>query len=486
MSKTKTHAMHDADTDNSQVTPSIEWIDTAAAELDANIRTTPDTTTEAWAAWVVQLREEGVETPLLARRGDDGTVYVWDGQRRLLGAREAGIGRVLAIFGTTPGEDTERIIGQLKTFNRADLPELDRVLAYEQLAFAGIDVETIARRTGDTPERVTQAVTLAKSDAAKDAVAAQVSFERALVVAEFDGDENAVARILACTDDDELAWVAQHIRDDRATRAHRDRVLAGYAEQGVAVFTDRHAREGEFTRLHMLTDAAEDATERPALSADAHQSCEGHALVVLVWGADEDEIDREHVCTRPEAHQPRFPQYGTVSVAGQSKTAEQVEAEQEAKRDARRRVIANNKAWKAATPVREEWVQALLARKALPKGAAAFIATTLTEHQHDVNAYTDKAGHLLGLDGYDMGTRLATLVKNTPMKAGHVNLAVALAVGENRTADKHQPGWRYPSALSAHYLRQLETWGYRLTDTERLAAGYVNPDDDGDDLPDAA
>ena len=43
------------------------------------------------------------------------------------------------------------------------------------------------------------------------------------------------------------------------------------------------------------------------------------------------------------------------------------EAEREKAREERRTVIANNKAWKAATTVRREWLAGLLTRRLHPR-----------------------------------------------------------------------------------------------------------------------
>ncbi|MGM3036794.1 ParB/Srx family N-terminal domain-containing protein, partial [Bacillus cereus group sp. BC41] len=69
------------------------------------------------------IREVGVQEPVRARRGDNGEVYVWDGQRRLLAAREAGVDKMLAVFGLRDhnGSEADRILDQLRTFTREDL-----------------------------------------------------------------------------------------------------------------------------------------------------------------------------------------------------------------------------------------------------------------------------------------------------------------------------------------------------------------------------
>ncbi|RFA17846.1 ParB/Srx family N-terminal domain-containing protein [Subtercola boreus] len=76
-------------------TVTIEAIDPQTVQLDPNIRTNPVLLPE----FVDSIRVEGVREPVLARRGEDGITYVYDGQRRLLAAREAGLTSMLAVFG---------------------------------------------------------------------------------------------------------------------------------------------------------------------------------------------------------------------------------------------------------------------------------------------------------------------------------------------------------------------------------------------------
>ena len=54
----------------------------------------------------------------------------------------------------------------------------------------------------------------------------------------------------------------------------------------------------------------------------------------------------------------------------------------EARREERRRVIANNKAWASAETVRREWLAGFLARKTAPKGAEALICEAVVTGQH--------------------------------------------------------------------------------------------------------
>jgi ParB family chromosome partitioning protein len=462
-------------------TVTIEAVDPQTAQLDPNIRTNP--VVPEW--FIDSIRAEGVREPVLARRGEDGIVYVYDGQRRLLAAREAGTKSMLAVFGIadTTGTESGRIMDQLRSFARTDLDLSDRLAAYEQLALDGISVEKIAKSAGAAKDEVAASLTIAKSDSARTAVSnGTESLDRLLLIAEFDGDEDAVDQV-TWVEEDELQFVAQQIRNERAIAARKAEVVTALEKEGVTVAT--RWDHGTMTGLNMLTDVTDEDAEladRHPLDADTHKTCAGHVVVVRVYGLGEDDQELNAACTQPELHHPRYRSYGRNATPAQQAepTPEEIEAEAEAKRAARRRVIANNKAWDAAEPVRIDFLTTFLTRKKLPTDAAPFVAVTLTRHSYEVTGdNSGQAWSLLGHTGYAGREALAKMVEATPTKAGHVNLAVALSARENTTG---RDSWRNPDERTKAYLLQLEKWGHHLTDVERIAAGYPEaveaPDED--------
>lgn len=456
----------------------IEAIDVATAKLDPNVRADATYTAE----FADSIKADGVREPVYARRDSDGTVYIWDGQRRTLAAKEAGVTTMLGIFGLTPAtiKASQRILDQLRTFNRDDLTLADRITAYEQLALDGISETAIAHAAGQSRDLVKQTITVAKSASAKQAAAehGQLSLDKLMLIAEFDGDQDAANRIALIEDDDDLPYLAQEIRDDRAIREATAKLVEQYAATGVQVFTEW----GDFRYLDQLTDAPDDANARPALTADTHNDCDGRAVYLSVWGTGDEDYRAEDVCARPDLHHDRRTtpaSSGTVAPADETDAQREAreEVETSARKAERARVIKNNKAWRTATTVRRDWVAALLGRKNLPKDHPVFVALSLTEHAQAITDY--KAGDLVGAflgkeDSFYMRSAAAKLVEATPTRAGHVTLAVVLAAREARAEDVD--GWRRPSPIVTSYLIQLEAWGYKLSPVERIAAGYPEPD----------
>jgi len=86
------------------------------------------------------------------------------------------------------------------------------------------------------------------------------------------------------------------------------------------------------------------------------------------------------VCTDPEGNgHTRIARShdGYDSGSTKPKLADMNEDDAEAARAQRRDVIESNKAWRAAEPVRREWLRGLLARKTPPKGSAALVAAVM-------------------------------------------------------------------------------------------------------------
>ncbi|GAA0990034.1 ParB/RepB/Spo0J family partition protein [Subtercola frigoramans] len=455
-------------------TVTIESVDPQKVELDPNIRTNPVLPPE----FVDSIRAEGVREPVLARRGEDGITYVYDGQRRLLAAREAWLSSMLAVFGIadTTGTASGRILDQLRTFARTELTLTDRIAAYEQLALDGISVDKIAKSAGADKATVTGALSIGQSKAATQyAGYGTVSFDRLLLIAEFDGNEDAIAAITDC-DDEDLNYAAQECRDETARQTRQTEVVTVLEAEGLTVVTKWDY--STMAHLSRLTNAAEDADERPALDAVAHRGCEGHAVFVTVNGLGEDDTEVVPLCTKPELHQPIYRGYRQQATAPVELSEEEADAQAETKRAERRTLIANNKAWDTSETVRKGWITEFLTRKKLPADAAAFVAVTLTRHSYDVTGdNSGGAAVFLGHEGYAAREALAVMVEATPTKAGYVSLAVALSARENRTS---RESWRNPNPSDEAYLLQIEKWGYHLSVVERIAAGCPEAEADAD------
>ncbi|PPH05743.1 hypothetical protein C5C44_03195 [Rathayibacter sp. AY1F6] len=132
-------------------TGTVQHIDPTVLVIEANVRTSAPLTKD----FIASIRENGVITPVLARRDEHGNVIVRAGQRRTLAAREAGV-PTIPVYVVEGDETTaDRIVQQIiENDQRAELSVADRTAAWAQLAFEGVSAAAIAKRTGTKTDAV--------------------------------------------------------------------------------------------------------------------------------------------------------------------------------------------------------------------------------------------------------------------------------------------------------------------------------------------
>ena len=228
-------------------------------------------------------------------------------------------------------------------------------------------------------------------------------------------------------------------------------------------------------------------------------------VVTVEWSdADDDNADDDNaddvepsapeqvyvpvwICTNPQAAGLH---YGTTGPRPDAPTGQESEeelavreAEAEARREAesvqRRRVIANNKAWKAAEVVRREWLVGFLTRRSVPAGAESLIARAVIGSEYSLS-YALQHGHtllpdLLGIKPVEDSTpayygnraTCARIVEQatTPKAATMRTLAAVIAAWEGRSGTHT---WRNPSAWDAAVMGSLVGWGYPASEVEQL------------------
>lgn len=461
-------------------TATIEHVAPDAIVIEDNVREAIDLPKE----FVASIKTHGVLQPVLATRAVDGTLRVRDGQRRTLAAREAGVATIPA-YVTDAGDDAKaRIVQQIVANDQRDgLNDRDRTRGFAALALDGMSVAAIAKATGHKRDTVDKSVRIAKSDTAASLFdAGSISLEAAAILAEFDDDAEALAALTEQIErygDHNIEWEAKRWQQRRAREAAHAAIVAEAEATGVRIVTD----EDTYRHLSGLSDEPyaeptddedEDEHERPAVDAEAHAACGGHALKLDKWSDQ-----AVPVCTTPEAHYDRWSdsperyQAPAPVEAVQHEDedddarAEREAAEAEARKAERRETIANNRAWRDAEPVRREWLATFLQRKTMPKDATAFAATVLaataTQFGHDEG---NMACTLVGQEAPGYGARLTP----EPNKPVHALVALAFASVERGT-DVHTWKRRGSEGPVVTYLAQIAAWGYPLSDVEKVAAG---------------
>jgi ParB family chromosome partitioning protein len=154
----------------------------------------------------------------------------------------------------------------------------------------------------------------------------------------------------------------------------------------------------------------------------------------------------------------------------------QTDEQREAANAERRRVLANNKAWRSAEVVRRDWLTGFLTRKTVPKGAAAFVAGSLARADYDMRRALESS-HLLAhqLLGASSRTLAGTVATVTDSRAQVISLGLVFGAYEQATGTH---SWHSVSEATARYLGFLGACGYELADVERLACEDEPPPGD--------
>lgn len=210
---------------------------------------------------------------------------------------------------------------------------------------------------------------------------------------------------------------------------------------------------------------------------DDHESCPGHAATVSAWYG---QVNVQYHCRDWKSHGHIDAWTSGSTTRGQLTEVEKAE---------RRRVRANNEAWRAAQDVRRRWLRTqLLAAKKPPKRAQQYLLTALAYGgSHLTRALTSGnryACRLVGLPEPKPGQHhplMARARRATAEQALTMSLAILIGACEEAM---HTAGgvdtWRHPPEESRLYFTALQDWGYVLSQVERLV---LDPDADKSDWP---
>lgn len=423
-------------------------------------------------AFIENVRELGVLQPPIVHQSEEGLRVVM-GHRRTLAAVEAELAEIPVLLADTV-EEADRLAQQVSENDvREGLSDAERGAAFEQMALLGVTPAQIAKRTGtgDT-ETVKRALAAKKDPKAAEALNAGYTFEEALALAEFAADADAVAQLEETIEEtpDQLAHVLQQLRDERELEEKKDAAAAPYVERGMT----RVEKMGSIPAYYdaLLLSSLADAEGNHPTEDDAN------AVYVRLWDLDSEPTIELGILGWEET---RFKStYGTTGNAARGPMTEEQKEE-------RRTLIANNKAADSAQVVRREWVTALLARKSAPKGWQRFLALANTVYFNTVRDHSDTlAADLLGIpDGettysrYPALTRLDQHVTDNPARPEMTLLAIAFAGFENNL---RRDTWRETRPVAARfYLNQLETWGYTLSEVEKIITTTAEKSTNTDD-----
>ncbi|NSX35349.1 ParB/RepB/Spo0J family partition protein [Pseudarthrobacter oxydans] len=433
--------------------PTLEMLDPATLTVDINVRKDAALTGD----FIASIKEHGVMEPVIAHRKEDGTVHVLMGQRRTRAAVEADRPLIPVMIIESP-EEAERIVTQVvENIQRAELTEADEADAYHQLSLIGVSAAAIAKKTGRTKTTVEGALKAKASDAGAAALSKGYTIDEALIMAEFEGDEDATEELESVLADeaDQLLHVAQLLRDRRASEAARAALVTELEATGKTIVEDA----GYY-------DEDENLYVSSAKRADGEAATDEDANAYRITTDYRGKHNAEPVITgwKELGFVSRYKRYdgGTQAQKGPMTDEEKTE---------RKTLIANNKAMESAGVVRREFIKTMLSRKTAPKGWQYFTVHAITHHSETASGYdgkvaTEMIGTKTGEDTDRWGWNpLRDHTAKTTARP-EFSLIALICAGYEKTIQKDS--WRSAEKRHFDYLNQLTHWGYTASAVEQI------------------
>lgn len=458
---------------------------------------------------ITSVKELGVEEPISVRPRPDGTYGAFKGWRRTQAAQIA----------NETAEQDGRPVRTVKAFVRTDLVGKDGVTRFLSLVendhrkqmddrdtlkaqeLALVDMDEVdqaraARAMGLKRGAVKNLRAAQKLNDAtlRQATAGGMDLEQTAQLTEIEDVPNATQRLLKA--------LAKDQEEGRGGRGHWDQEFALLTEEKAST----KARADAFAALKKsgVTLASElgydqKQTVKPLtdlttglgapITGVKHHGCPGHCATL-----DEDN-QLVFYCADPAAHGHKVRKQPKPH-----RTAE--EEEQAAQKSAERaRVVACNRAWKAAAGPRQQFITRLVKGKTLPEEARVFAQSVLLELPEFYGKWASKQNSTVVARflGAKEGERTTAAELAAPLpKAKFANVLFA-QVAAAFEADIEDPKsydmvhyraaylWEAPSAEQAAYLLLLEALGqadngsYALSEVEEQAVAAHRPK-----TPDAA
>ena len=407
----------------------------------------------------------------------DGDGYrVIDGGRRLAAAVKAGIAEVPCnLVSERAGDEAGQYLDMI-SMNRhrnplTALEEADALFAAKQ---AGAPKARIRKAIGLTSTGLSNALSAAKlSEQARARVAEldeQLTLDELAVLAEFDGDENALARLAIAASCGTLDHEAELLRQARTEQAEQDRIRGELEAAGYTI-TDILPANGQ--HLGVLSHDGED------LTPDTHGTCPGRGVFFRFYAP----LDAVHYCANPDmyGHTFRFRPAASGGTPAPGRPGPEPGPEPGGSDPGRRLVVQGNREWQAAATVRQRWLATgLFARRTAPREAAQFVARQLLAmseplrsglaQAHARQGFAEITGRedsgWLELCDTAPGNRLP-LVMLAPIVTAYEH-AMTDAEGRNTwRTDRYSP---CPRTVAAAYLTFMASVGYQLSGIEQAVA----------------
>ncbi len=438
--------------------------------------------------FLASVAETGVRIPLLVTPHEAGGFLVIEGHRRLAAAVQAGLAELPCVLdagraGDQAGQFLDMVVANSDGHRRNFAP-VEEAAALFAAHEAGASRTRIRKSTGRKAEEIKTALAAGKMPAGTRAaagdLAAQLTLDDLALLAEFDGDEAAVAMVLeALRRGLTVEYVAERIRQDRAEVAQHEQLVADLEAAGITV-TDG-LPDGAARLAGLVHDGAD-------LTPETHASCPGRGAYFHSWNLEHP----VHYCASPAGNGHTVRTFGPPPAggndaedAGPAPSPVPDDPSADAPPDpGRRLVIEGNKAWTAAAEVRRRWLPQLFARRAAPREVARFVAGQLLTMPEPLRLglaaapasplFTDVTGlHAdQAADGCDTcpAVRLPLLMLAPIAAAYEAAMSGTEAARSTWRADRYSP---CPRPDAGRYLAFLASIGYHLSVIEQAVADGV-------------
>ena len=408
-------------------------------------------------ALAASIKEVGVVQPLLVERDGDGFRLI-AGWRRATAAIEAGLATVPCVVESSSRDTAAQLCAMVaENVARDGLSSGETAAAYRQMSLAGVSAARIAKVTGQKKADVEVAIAVGANDVAV-AVATRydITMEQAAAIAELSDDREIVKELttLAVRSPWDFEHRVSRIRQDREREAQHAALLADCEEKNLTVIERPEYGDRSMVRVRDLYD-----DNGRQLSEKRHERCPGHAVAIV---SDWSGTRLVPYCMDWKANGHR--NHAKATPAAETPDAESARAE-------RKEVIENNKAWRAAEPVRRQFVANLCARRSAPKGLLRFaVGEALSDPSSFARSDDAIFAALSGTtDERHARTRRRTGTTVTD-EASEAQLPlvlfvhVASAVESQMGVHTWRHGWAYQEARYLSFLAEL---GYALSAIEQ-------------------
>jgi ParB family chromosome partitioning protein len=303
--------------------------------------------------------------------------WVIKGNRRLEAGRKLQLETMLCLVDRTMIDDRAGLFIDQLVENDADfrlpLSAFEQAQALFQAHQAGASRTELRQRTGRTKQQITAGIEAGKISEQTRRAARAMDYAWTLddvaLLAEFDGDEQALAKIQQRIDwGHPVAYAVESVRDELAEQAAQNKLIAELEQAGVRITESRPPEALLLDTLARLVDGFDpDPTQ--------HASCPGHGAFFYSY----NKTQPEYYCTTPSEHGYAPPAPPTTTTAAMPAASASGPAKPSGDEPSRKIVIEGRNAWPRAGTLRQQWLAEFFQRKSAPKPVLPFVTQTLLD-----------------------------------------------------------------------------------------------------------